>query len=72
MSFNPKTGLMYIPTSTANSWTYAAEPTLRPAAGPDDGHRAADAGRDAAAAARDRSRALEGPADAARWWPGIP
>jgi quinohemoprotein ethanol dehydrogenase len=25
MSFNPKTGLMYIPASTANSWTYASE-----------------------------------------------
>ncbi len=24
MSFNPNTGLMYIPTSTANSWTYAS------------------------------------------------
>lgn len=27
MAFNPNTGLMYIPSSTANSWTYASAPT---------------------------------------------
>jgi PQQ-dependent dehydrogenase (methanol/ethanol family) len=33
MSFNPVTGLTYIPTSTANSFTYAAEPTYSPQPG---------------------------------------
>jgi len=33
MSFNPLSGLMYIPTSTANSWTYQAEVTYNPRAG---------------------------------------
>ena len=45
MSFNPGTGLVYIPTSTINSWTYAAEPTFDPQPGPHDRHRASDAGR---------------------------
>jgi quinohemoprotein ethanol dehydrogenase len=30
MSFNPRTGLMYIPASTANSWTYASEAVYTP------------------------------------------
>src|SRR5579862_1525825 len=30
MSFNPNTGLVYIPTSTNNSFTYAAAPTYDP------------------------------------------
>lgn len=33
MSFNPKTGLVYIPTSTANSWTYAADSSYNPVPG---------------------------------------
>src|SRR5712671_2627383 len=33
MSFNPIAGLTYIPTSTNNSWTYAAEPTFDPQPG---------------------------------------
>jgi quinohemoprotein ethanol dehydrogenase len=33
MSFNPKTGLTYIPTSTANTFSYAAEPTYNPVPG---------------------------------------
>jgi PQQ-dependent dehydrogenase (methanol/ethanol family) len=33
MSFNPMTGLTYIPTSTANSWTYQAERTYNPKPG---------------------------------------
>jgi len=33
MSFNPLSGLMYIPTSTANSWTYQAEVKYNPRAG---------------------------------------
>jgi PQQ-dependent dehydrogenase (methanol/ethanol family) len=33
MSFNPLSGLTYIPTSTANSWTYQAEVTYNPRAG---------------------------------------
>ena len=33
MSFNPVAGLTYIPTSTNNSWTYAAEPTFDPQPG---------------------------------------
>ena len=33
MSFNPKTGLTYIPTSTANTFSYAAEPTFNPQPG---------------------------------------
>jgi quinohemoprotein ethanol dehydrogenase len=33
MSFNPMTGLTYIPTSTANSWTYQAEATYNPKPG---------------------------------------
>ena len=33
MSFNPVTGLTYIPTSTANSWTYQAEKTYDPKPG---------------------------------------
>ncbi len=33
MSFNPTTGLAYIPTSTANSWTYQAEPSYNPKPG---------------------------------------
>jgi quinohemoprotein ethanol dehydrogenase len=33
MSFNPITGLTYIPTSTANSFTYAAETTFNPQPG---------------------------------------
>ena len=57
MSFNPVTGLTYIPTSTANSWTYQAEKTLQPETGPDDRHGSADAGRHAAVAAVDWPRA---------------
>ena len=30
MSFNPRTGLMYIPSSTGSSFSYAAEPTYDP------------------------------------------
>jgi quinohemoprotein ethanol dehydrogenase len=33
MSFNPLTGLVYIPTSTANSWTYQAEKKYDPRPG---------------------------------------
>jgi quinohemoprotein ethanol dehydrogenase len=33
MSFSPLTGLAYIPTSTANSFSYAAEPTFSPRPG---------------------------------------
>jgi quinohemoprotein ethanol dehydrogenase len=33
MSFNPMTGLVYIPTSTNNSFSYAAEPTYEPQPG---------------------------------------
>jgi quinohemoprotein ethanol dehydrogenase len=33
MSFNPMTGLVYIPTSTNNSFVYAAEPTFTPLPG---------------------------------------
>jgi quinohemoprotein ethanol dehydrogenase len=33
MSFNPNTGLTYIPTSTANSFTYASEPKFDPKPG---------------------------------------
>jgi len=33
MSFNPATGLTYVPTSTANSFTYAAETTFNPQPG---------------------------------------
>ncbi len=33
MAFNPVAGLVYIPTSTANSFTYAAEPTFNPQPG---------------------------------------
>jgi len=33
MSFNPATGLVYIPTSTMNSWTYAAEAKYNPRPG---------------------------------------
>ncbi len=33
MAFNPIAGLVYIPTSTANSFTYAAEPTFSPQQG---------------------------------------
>jgi quinohemoprotein ethanol dehydrogenase len=33
MAFNPKTGLVYIPTSTNNSFSYAAEPTYSPQPG---------------------------------------
>ncbi len=33
MSFNPMTGLVYIPTSTNNSFSYAAEPTFNPRPG---------------------------------------
>ncbi|MEO8258772.1 MAG: PQQ-dependent dehydrogenase, methanol/ethanol family [Acidobacteriota bacterium] len=33
MSFNPAAGLIYIPTSTNNSWTYAAETTFDPQPG---------------------------------------
>jgi PQQ-dependent dehydrogenase (methanol/ethanol family) len=33
MSFNPVTGLVYIPTSTMNSWTYAAEVKYNPRPG---------------------------------------
>jgi PQQ-dependent dehydrogenase (methanol/ethanol family) len=33
MSFNPATGLVYIPTSTMNSWTYAAEVKYNPRPG---------------------------------------
>jgi len=33
MSFNPATGLVYIPTSTMNSWTYAAETKYNPRPG---------------------------------------
>ncbi len=33
MSFNPIAGLTYIPTSTNNSWTYAAEPKFDPQPG---------------------------------------
>jgi len=33
MSFNPKTGLTYIPTSTANTFSYAAEPSFNPLPG---------------------------------------
>ncbi len=33
MAFNPMTGLTYIPTSTNNSFTYAAEPTFNPRPG---------------------------------------
>ena len=33
MSFNPATGLVYIPTSTANSFSYAAEKAFTPAPG---------------------------------------
>ena len=33
MSFNPTTGLTYIPTSTLNTFTYAAEPTFTPVLG---------------------------------------
>jgi quinohemoprotein ethanol dehydrogenase len=33
MSFNPVTGLVYIPTSTNNSFSYAAEPTFNPRPG---------------------------------------
>ena len=33
MSFNPVAGLVYIPTSTNNSFTYAAEPTFNPQPG---------------------------------------
>jgi len=33
MSFNPNTGLVYIPTSTANTFTYAAEETFDPKPG---------------------------------------
>ena len=30
MSFNPPAGLVYIPTSTNNSFSYAAEPVFNP------------------------------------------
>jgi len=33
MSFNPTAGLVYIPTSTSNSFSYAAEPTFSPQPG---------------------------------------
>jgi quinohemoprotein ethanol dehydrogenase len=33
MSFNPNTGLAYIPTSTANNFTYAVEPNFSPKPG---------------------------------------
>ena len=33
MSFNPSTGLVYIPTSTSNNWTYQQEPTYNPRPG---------------------------------------
>jgi hypothetical protein len=33
MSFNPGTGLTYIPTSTANTFTYAVEPNFSPKPG---------------------------------------
>ena len=45
MSFNPMTGLVYIPTSTNNSFSYAAEAEVRPAARPHDRHRASGADR---------------------------
>ena len=38
MSFNPVPGLDYIPTSTTNSFTYAAEPNFNPQPGPHDRH----------------------------------
>jgi quinohemoprotein ethanol dehydrogenase len=33
MAFNPAAGLVYIPTSTMNSWTYQAEPVYNPRPG---------------------------------------
>lgn len=33
MAFNPIAGLVYIPTSTSNSWTYQAEPKFNPRPG---------------------------------------
>src|SRR3954469_24541873 len=33
MAFNPMSGLVYIPTSTSNSWTYQAEPAYNPRPG---------------------------------------
>src|SRR2546421_10033638 len=33
MAFNPMAGLVYIPTSTSNSWTYQAEPAYNPKPG---------------------------------------
>src|SRR5207244_10010498 len=33
MAFNPATGLAYIPTSTNNTFTYAAEPVFNPQPG---------------------------------------
>jgi PQQ-dependent dehydrogenase (methanol/ethanol family) len=33
MAFNPMAGLVYIPTSTLNSWTYQAEPAYNPRPG---------------------------------------
>jgi quinohemoprotein ethanol dehydrogenase len=37
MSFNPKTGLVYIPTSTVSTRTYASEPTYSPQSGSTSG-----------------------------------
>ena len=59
MSFNPMTGLVYIPTSTDNSFSYAAE-DVRSAARPDDRHRASGADARASPAAGDRPGADRG------------
>ena len=66
------TGLVYIPTSTANSFSYAAEPTFDPRPGAHDGHRSSRAGRQRGLRRRrsDR-RPSKGPADAARSSRGI-
>ena len=60
MSFNPNTGLMYIPTSTNNSFTYAAEAKFDPKPGRHYGHGPSGSQADARCPARDRSGADRG------------
>ena len=57
MSFNPMSGLVYIPTSTNNSFSYAAEAEVRPAARTHDRHSAARASSSASSSTGDRTTA---------------
>ena len=57
MSFSPLTGLAYIPTSTANSFSYAAEPTFNPRPGAMTGTVRPAPSAGASATAGDRSAA---------------